>query len=103
MPSKAPRSKRMARPSADPLTQATFRVGGETFVVVSWSIRDDQSARLTSAEREVAVLIAVGRSNQEIADSRGTTIRTVANQVASLLRKLGVPSRHHIARALSVG
>ncbi len=82
---------------------AKFQHHGEEYLVVSWPL--DESGRrataLTSTERDVATLIAAGKSNQEIADTRGTSLRTVANQVAAILRKLGVPSRHHVGRAIS--
>lgn len=48
---------------------------------------------LSSAEREVLGLLREGLSNRDIADRRGRSERTVANQVASLLRKTGAPSR----------
>ncbi|MDX2090347.1 MAG: helix-turn-helix transcriptional regulator [Kofleriaceae bacterium] len=54
---------------------------------------------LTAAEREVVAMIREGASNREIARSRGTSTRTVANQVASVLRKLGVFSRADIVAA----
>jgi DNA-binding NarL/FixJ family response regulator len=48
---------------------------------------------LTPAERDVLESVILGRSNREIAAQRGSSIRTVANQVASLLKKHGVVSR----------
>ena len=48
---------------------------------------------LTDAEHSVASALLVGRSTAEIARARGTTARTIANQIASLFRKLGVQSR----------
>lgn len=48
---------------------------------------------LTDAEREVAELIFEGRSNAEIAEQRGVAVRTVANQVASILKKCACGSR----------
>jgi DNA-binding CsgD family transcriptional regulator len=53
---------------------------------------------LTPAERDVLALILEGRSNADIASARGRSIRTIANQVASILRKTKNPSR----RALRV-
>ncbi len=50
-------------------------------------------ARLTAAEREVAEQLVDGASNAQIAARRKTSVRTVANQVASLLVKLRVRSR----------
>lgn len=48
---------------------------------------------LTTAESEVLLAIIAGKSNAAIGRARGTSTRTVANQVASVLRKLGAPSR----------
>ncbi len=54
-------------------------------------------AGLTDAEREVARLVMEGLSNAEIARRRGTSIRTVANQVASVFAKAGAGSRRELA------
>lgn len=51
---------------------------------------------LTAAEREVLALLLAGRTNAEIARRRTTSVRTVANQLASLYRKLGVSGRREI-------
>jgi DNA-binding CsgD family transcriptional regulator len=56
---------------------------------------------LTEAERIVAALAADGKSNTEIARARGTSVRTVANQMAAILRKLGVGSRADICALAS--
>ena len=48
---------------------------------------------VTAAERAVLALAAAGLSNAETAARRGVSPRTVANQMASLFRKLGVHSR----------
>jgi DNA-binding CsgD family transcriptional regulator len=57
---------------------------------------DDRSAvsgRLTPREREVLRLLAVGRSDPEIAAALYISRRTVATHVANLFQKLGVHSR----------
>ena len=54
-------------------------------------------AVLTAAEREVARAVLDGRSAGEIARQRGTSVRTVANQVQSIYQKLGVGSRVELA------
>lgn len=53
--------------------------------------------QLTDAERVVLRELLAGKSNAEIADARGTSPRTVANQISSLYRKLGVASRAELA------
>ncbi|MGZ3645835.1 MAG: response regulator transcription factor, partial [Ktedonobacteraceae bacterium] len=52
---------------------------------------------LTEREREVAILIAHGRTNREIADILVVSHRTVETHVSTILSKLGVPSRSRIA------
>ena len=57
----------------------------------------------TTAEREVARLVAAGTSNAEIASERATSERTVANQLASMYRKCGVSTREELVIALLKG
>ncbi|MGW5719423.1 ATP-binding protein [Amycolatopsis sp. NPDC003865] len=52
---------------------------------------------LTDREREVVVLIADGRSNQEIADKLVISRRTAEGHVNRILRKLGFDSRSQVA------
>lgn len=59
--------------------------------------------RLTPAEREVAAAIVRGETNAAIARDRGTSPRTVANQIASILRKTGCPSRAGLAAMADSG
>ncbi len=54
---------------------------------------------LTDAETIVARLAADGLSNEEIARERGTSVRTIANQMAKILKKLRVGSRDDILRS----
>jgi DNA-binding NarL/FixJ family response regulator len=51
------------------------------------------AAKLTPAERDVLEGLTRGLSNREIADRRRSSLRTVANQVARLLKKHGASSR----------
>jgi DNA-binding NarL/FixJ family response regulator len=51
------------------------------------------TGELSQAEREVLNLLCRGLSNREIAAVRKRSIRTIANQVAHLLRKTQSPSR----------
>ena len=52
---------------------------------------------LSQAEREVVELALSGMSNGQIARTRGCSARTVANQLASAFRKVGVRSRAELA------
>lgn len=52
---------------------------------------------LTEREREVAILIAQGKANPEIARQLVVGKRTVETHVSSILSKLGLTSRTQIA------
>jgi DNA-binding CsgD family transcriptional regulator len=79
---------------------STFTFRGEAFVVASYPLRVDGAFPLTAAERDVANLVLEGRSNAQIAQARGTSVRTVANQVAAILRKVGAGSRFELIARL---
>lgn len=76
-------------------------VGGERLIVVSLPVRMTAPAagpqHLTPTELEVARAAMRGLSNAEIAQLRGCQPRTIANQLASIYRKLGVSSRAALA------
>lgn len=55
---------------------------------------------LSHAEKDVCRMLLEFRSTQEIAHARGTTPRTVANQVRRIFDKLGVDSRLALCAAL---
>ncbi len=52
-----------------------------------------EETALTTAEKDVLELLAQGLSNREIAAIRSRSLRTIANQVAALLRKTESPTR----------
>jgi DNA-binding CsgD family transcriptional regulator len=56
---------------------------------------------LTPAERRVAVLVAEGRTNREVAAALFLTERTVASHLSHVYAKLGVRSRTQLARELN--
>jgi DNA-binding CsgD family transcriptional regulator len=58
---------------------------------------------LTAAENEVLACAAAGLSNAEIARRRGKSLRTIANQLASAYRKLGVSGRQEVLAQLNHG
>jgi two-component system response regulator NreC len=53
---------------------------------------------LTAREREVVRLLADGKSNKEVADALGVSVRTAETHRANLLRKLGMTSLAHLVR-----
>lgn len=79
-----------------------LQLGDHSLVVLSV---DDGPRRpvegLTEAERAVALDALAGHSNQAIAERRGSKMRTVANQLAAVYRKLGVSSRAELAARLT--
>lgn len=92
--------ERLTRPAKDlrvmTLTQGTPR---------AWIVSQrapEEPIELTAAERAVARLVAAGLSNAAIAALRRRSERTVANQVASLLHKLGIQSRHQVGRRITI-
>jgi DNA-binding NarL/FixJ family response regulator len=48
---------------------------------------------MTNAERDIVEMVVEGLPNEAIAARRGTSARTVANQLQALYRKLLVASR----------
>jgi DNA-binding CsgD family transcriptional regulator len=63
---------------------------------VDWA----RGPRLTDCEAEIAKLILLGKSNQDIAIVRRTTVGTAQNQVACLFRKFQVSGRFEFMRAM---
>lgn len=56
--------------------------------------------QLSAAEREIVREICAGHDSASIARRRGVAVRTIANQLAVLFRKLGVGSRRELIVAL---
>ncbi len=84
------------------LVLSELAVGGETLVALGY--RDetaDSLSSLTDAERKVAHAVLEGRSQREIALERGVSARTVASQVASIYRKIGVSGRRELTAKLT--
>jgi DNA-binding NarL/FixJ family response regulator len=84
------------------LSTAAAKIGGSSRTALvrlaAILLFDETSPRpaeeaLTGAERAVLELLRHGLSNEEIAERRKRSVRTIANQVAALLRKTKSPSR----------
>lgn len=74
------------------------RAAGEDLVVISLPVEARaQRPAMTLAEREITTDVLAGLSTAEIARRRGRSPRTIANQLASIYRKLGVASRAELA------
>lgn len=89
-----------SRPTGFPfdLKAALFEAEGTDWAVLSFAPARGLPVpgSLSPAEQEVLRALLAGRSNAAIARARGTSVRTVANQVAAVLRKLGVESRRQL-------
>jgi DNA-binding NarL/FixJ family response regulator len=73
-------------------------IDGEELLILSHALAGsgstgDPFAALAPAQREVATLVLEGHSNARIAALRGTSERTVAKQLDTIYRRLGVRSR----------
>jgi DNA-binding NarL/FixJ family response regulator len=95
-------TNRLALPvSAPPGLEAhTFQIDSDEYVVVAFDVVPERASPitddLTPAELSVMSLLAQGQSNAAIARARGTSPRTIANQLTGLYRKLGVTSRREL-------
>jgi DNA-binding NarL/FixJ family response regulator len=63
--------------------------------------RQPTSEPLTSQETRVAVLVAQGLTNREVAAALFLSPKTVEHHVGAVLRKRGLRSRTELARALA--
>jgi DNA-binding CsgD family transcriptional regulator len=105
---KADREAHMKNEPADvggvlPFWSEQFFRDGEEYVVLNFSVptaTDDNPFGLTPTEWEVVGLILAGLSNELIASRRRRSARTVANQLQSIYRKVGVFCRVELARKL---
>jgi len=73
-----------------------IHMGQVEAVVKATRTRSHYIEELTSAERDVAHSVFLGLSDAAIAHARGTSARTVANQIRSIFRKLSIHSRSEL-------
>jgi DNA-binding NarL/FixJ family response regulator len=91
------------------LERATAKVGLSSrmeLVRIAAMLTRDPRARfvdtaLTTSEREVLALLERGLTNREIARIRNRSARTIANQVAAMLRKTGSANRKALATSIA--
>ena len=99
------RQKRGAREAIEAAVVGFEHLGAETWVEKA---RDElgsiggrtREKGLTAAERRVAVLVAEGRTNREVAAALFLGQRTVASHLTHIYAKLGVRSRTELSRWL---
>ncbi len=109
--SRSPGNRRDAAPLDEAGTEVPMPAGlrasrvelaGASYVVFSFPAAQwDLPAALTAAEREIALAVVGGATNEEIASLRASSARTVAHQVASIYAKMGVSSRAELASKLA--
>jgi DNA-binding CsgD family transcriptional regulator len=87
--------------STPPGLRALASEDGEE-ILLSFELLARSSAQLSPAESEIVTHLLAGRSNAEIGTLRGTSTRTVANQVAAIFAKLGVRSRTELAASAAI-
>lgn len=78
-----------------------FELEGRRYVVLSAHLYSKAWERLSSAERAVLELRAIGKSHSDIAEQRRTSPRTVANQLAAATHRLGVSGRLDLLRMMA--
>lgn len=85
------------------LRAALFEAEGKEWAVLSFAPENGAPVpgSLSRAEQEVLQGLLAGQSNAVIARARGTSTRTVANQVAAVLRKLGLDSRRQLVTSFA--
>jgi DNA-binding CsgD family transcriptional regulator len=83
---------RSAGASEPPPGLVALESGDGELAILSFALPPGGVA-LSRAEVEVVAHVLAGHSNAEIAALRGTSPRTVANQISNIYRKLGVGSR----------
>ncbi|EUA42210.1 bacterial regulatory s, luxR family protein [Mycobacterium xenopi 4042] len=59
-----------------------------------------QPLPITDREREIAVMVAAGLSNRQIADRLSVSVRTVDGHLYRIFAKLDIQSREQLARLL---
>lgn len=92
-PEQQPRPTRERGASQDLDHFVVHHEGVEYAVIAASPPRLALPEGLTDAETSVLMLVLAGLSNEQIARARGRSLRTVANQIASIFEKTGTASR----------
>jgi non-specific serine/threonine protein kinase len=80
-----------------PLEQAIAEALTDDMPTEADRSRDDPTAQLSAREREVAILVAHGLTNRDIAERLVVSERTAENHVQRVLNRLGLRSRAQVA------
>ena len=100
------RQKRAARDAISAAVEGFKEIGADSWLVKARGELGSVGGRrreegLTAAERRVAVLVAEGRTNREVAAALFLGERTVASHLTHVYAKLGIRSRTELARVLT--
>ncbi len=96
------------RADGDPRAAAAAEARARAWADLSPGIRIDGlgetagAALLTPREREIASLVARGRSSKEVATDLVLSVRTIDNHLANVYAKLGIAGRAQVAAALGL-
>jgi len=87
------------------LRAVRFEEDGQEWVVLSYTMDRGRASppAASPAECDVLARVLAGHSNAAIAQARGTSPRTVANQVAELLRRFQLRSRRDLIARFGTG
>lgn len=78
-------------------------IGDVRCVLLPVGLNRSAAARLSPREREVARLVASGRTNLAIADNLGISVWTVSTYLRRMFAKFEVPNRAALVAAVGVG
>jgi DNA-binding NarL/FixJ family response regulator len=93
-----------SEPCTTTFRSSSFALAERSYRVVAASRPDRHLARiLPTAELAVIRRLVEGSSYAEIATERGTSTRTIANQVTAVFRRLRVSGRNELLHRLLVG
>src|SRR5262249_9093794 len=82
-------------------TFSRFVIDGRELSVAAIARPDGSLARLLpAAELDVIRSLVEGCTDQQIARQRGTSTRTIANQISAVFRRLGVSGRNELVQRL---
>src|SRR5258706_360202 len=79
-----------------------FAAAEGEMAIFTYPVAASSEPALTTAERAVVAAILEGKSNAQIARERARSVRTIANQVASIFKKLEVGSRAELVATSAV-
>lgn len=84
---------------AEPVRALAFTLEGCEYTLFAIPTGQAQiPSNLSRAEYEVVAAVLAGDSNAQIARRRGRSMRTVANQLSAVYKKLGVFGRTELVR-----